>query len=293
MPQSLTFQSHAKLNLYLDILEQRTDGFHNIETIYQTVSLCDTLDSTLTQSGLTLDCDDEQTAASENNLVMRVARRLQDEYAPKSGAHFDLHKEIPVASGLAGGSGDAAATLLALDELWDLRLGRERLAEIGLEIGSDVPFCLAGGTMGAQLRGEHLLPLAPMPETWFLLIHPPIEVSTAAVYQHPHLPKRGAPDDGSWSDSFDVAVTAISAGDVAGSLHNSMESVVFSMHPELHEIKRRLLKAGCIGALMSGSGPTMYGVCNNREQAERASEAFRDLRRSVVHTVQDGVVRLD
>lgn len=291
MPDSLTYQSHAKINLYLDVLEQRPDGYHDIETVFQTVSLCDTLMVTA-QEELTLDCDDPAAGPDEQNLAYRAARLLQNEAGCTRGALLDLHKEIPVASGLAGGSGDAAAALTALNALWELNVPRERLLDLGARLGSDVPYCMIGGTMGGRGRGNELLPLAPMPETWFVLLHPEIEVSTARVYTHPGLKRSGRPA-GDWSTAFDVAVTAISAGDVVGALHNAMEPVVFDMHPELRQLKSRLEAAGCVGALMSGSGPTIYGVCSTKQDAEHVSRQFPDLRRSVAHSVDTGVLALD
>lgn len=291
MAESLTYQSHAKVNLYLDVLERRPDGYHDIETVYQTVSLCDTLTVTR-QPSVELDCDDDDAGPDEQNLAFRAATVLKQASGTAEGALLELHKEIPVASGLAGGSGDAAAALTALNECWNLGLSQDRLLELGSTLGSDVPYCLIGGTMGGRERGNTLLPLAPMPETWFVMLHPDIRVSTAAIYNHPRLKKSGRPE-GDWSVAFDVAVTAISTGDVVGALHNAMESVVFEMHPELAELKSRLQDAGCIGALMSGSGPTIYGVCSSKQEAEHASQQFPDIRRSVAHSVNCGVVRLD
>lgn len=291
MAVSLTYQSHAKLNLYLDVLERRPDGFHNIETVFQTVSLCDTLTVTM-QDTLELDCDDPQAGPADANLVYRAARLLQEETRCAHGALMELHKEIPVASGLAGGSGDAAAALIALNDLWELGLTRERLAELGLRLGSDVPYCLTGGTMGARERGNTLLPLAQIPETWFVMLHPEIQVSTASVYNHPNLKKSRQPP-GEWSTAFDIAVTAFSSGDVAGVLHNGMESVVFEMHPLLAELKLRLIDAGALGALMSGSGPTIYGVCANQREAEHVSNQFPDFRRSLTFSVDAGVLQLE
>ncbi len=291
MPDSLTVQSHAKLNLYLDVLERRVDGYHDIETVFQTVSLCDTLTVSVADR-VELDCDDADAGPTEQNLAYRAASLLKEESGCELGALLELHKEIPVAAGLAGGSGDAAAALVALNELWGLGLSSERLLELGLRLGSDVPYCLSGGTRGARGRGNELLPLAPMPETWFVMLHPAIAVSTSSVYGHPNLRKSGTPE-GDWSVAFDVAVTAISSGDVVGALHNSMESVVFAMYPELDELKARLLDAGCIGAQMSGSGPTIYGVCPNQQDAEHVSRQFPDLRRSVAFSVDAGIIRLD
>lgn len=288
MRDSLAYRSHAKINLYLDIFDRRSDGFHNIETIFQTVSLCDTL--TVSESdALSLDCDDPEAGLGDDNLVHRAARLLQEETGCTRGALLALHKEIPVAAGLAGGSGDAAATLIALNEWWGLRLNREKLIDLGFELGSDVPYCLVGGTMAGRGRGELLSALAPLPETWFVLLHPNIRVSTAEVYNHPRL-KKNEPPAGEWSTAFERAASALSAG-VAGALYNGMEPVVFEMHPELGELKARLTQAGCAGALMSGSGPTLYGACAAEREAERIARKFPDVRHSVARSVGQGVVR--
>lgn len=291
MADSLTYQSHAKINLYLDVLERRPDGYHDIETVFQTVSLCDTLTVTA-HDRLELDCDDPAAGPDEQNLVFCAAKLLQKETGCTRGALLELHKEIPVAAGLAGGSGDAAAALVALNALWDLQLPDEQLVSLALRLGSDVPYCLFGGTMGGRERGNTLLPLAPMPETWFVMLHPDIQVSTAGIYNHPRLRKSGA-SNGEWSTAFDVAVTAISTGDVVGALYNSMESVVFEMHPDLLVLKNRLEQSGCVGALMSGSGPTIFGVCPSKQDAEHASRQFPDMRRSIAYSVSTGVVALE
>ena len=186
-PLAVCYRSYAKLNLYLDVLERRPDGYHDIETILQTVSLADTLEVSTAVEDITLICSDSAAGPAKENLAYRAAMLLRDRCGIRRGAHMVLDKRIPVAAGLAGGSGNAAAALAALNELWELRLSQTELAALGLELGSDVPYCLIGGTVAARGRGEILRPLEPLAPAWFLLLHPELRIGAGEVYSHPRL----------------------------------------------------------------------------------------------------------
>ena len=285
MTNMLTFRSHAKINLYLDVLDRRPDGFHNIETIFQTVSLADELTVAEAPSGVVLTCSRPDLDCGPGNLVCRAAALLLARTGCVRGARIHLEKHIPVAAGLADGSGNAAATLDALNRLWKLGLTPAQLQAFGLELGSDVPYCLVGGTQGATGRGEQLVPLPPVPQTWCVLAHPPIQVSTAAVYHSPRLFRNTETPSAGRTRTFQCALDALSAGDWAQAVFNRMETPVFEQHPDLETLKCRLLEAGCVAAAMSGSGPTVFGICSSREQAERAAEALAPYATSVVKTV--------
>ena len=292
MPNTVTLRSYAKINLYLDVLERRRDGFHNIETVFQTVSLADELTFTETESGVSLECSRPDLDAGPGNLVCRAAALLQAKTGCTRGADIRLEKNIPIAAGLAGGSGNAAAALEGLNTLWDLGLSHAELRACALQLGSDVPYCLVGGTRGATGRGEQLFSLPDLPETWCVLVHPPVEVSTAAVYNSPRLPRNAERPFAGRTPMFQNALRALHEGDFERAVFNRMEAPVFEQYPDLEVIKRRLLGAGCAAAAMSGSGPTMFGICASRRAAETAAESLAPYATSIVKTVDAGLCRV-
>jgi 4-diphosphocytidyl-2-C-methyl-D-erythritol kinase len=292
MPADLVYRSYGKVNLYLDVRNRRPDGFHHIETIFQTVSLFDEIQVSEAARGIELTCSVPALETGEDNLIVRAARRLQEACGVNHGARIHLDKRIPIAGGMAGGSGNAAAALIALDTMWNLRLPEEKIREIAAHLGSDVPYCTLGGTAGATHRGEVLFPLPPLPETWLVLLHPKLEVSAARVYGHPLLPRKPAPPEGGRSTEFDAALNRLEVGDIAGVVYNAMEVPVFHDYPELALGLDRLIEVGCSAAAMSGSGPTLFGLCASRGQAEAIAAAIDGITASVVHTVPRGVERI-
>jgi 4-diphosphocytidyl-2-C-methyl-D-erythritol kinase len=284
-PRSLRTRSFAKINLYLDVLNRRDDGFHNIETVFQTVSLADELTFTETASGTELGCSRPDLDTGADNLVCRAATVLREKTGCARGAAIHLEKNIPIAAGLAGGSGNAAATLAALNVLWDLGLSGTELSALALQLGSDVPYCLIGGTQGATGRGEQLFALPALPETWCVLVHAPVQVSTAAVYNSPHLVRNAAPRSGGRTRTFEQALAALEARDWENAVFNRMETPVFAQYSALETIKRRLLNAGCLAAAMSGSGPTVFGICESESKANETAETLKPYATSVVKTV--------
>ena len=292
MTTDLIYRSYGKINLYLDVLNRRADGFHNIETIFQTVNLFDEIHLSEERLHIHLTCSAPDLDTGEGNLIVRAANRLREDCGVKEGARIHLDKHIPIAAGMAGGSGNAAATLIGLNTLWGLRLPMERIRELALTLGSDVPYCTMGGTAGATSRGEELFALSPVPETWFVLLHPSLAVSAARVYNHAMLPRKDAPAAGESSPDFEAALQQLEAGDLAGLIYNAMEIPVFNDFPHLAEGRDRLIKAGCAAAAMSGSGPTLFGLCASKRQAEQISTTFDDYTTSVVCTVPLGVERV-
>lgn len=292
MTADLRYVSYGKLNLYLEVIGRRPDGYHDIETIFQTVSLSDELRVREHPSGLLLTCSHPDLETGSGNLVIQAARLLQQRTGCRQGARMHLEKRIPVAAGMAGGSGNAAAALTALNHLWGLGLGLAELQSLGLELGSDVPYCLVGGTAAATQRGEALSPLPEADAVWFVLVHPPIEVSAARVYQSgrlEHSPEQ--PVDGQ-TPAFRAAIGALAAGNWPDVVFNRMESAVFYDHSHLAEMRDRLLDAGCLAAAMSGSGPTLFGVCATKQEARRVAGRFEDAPTSVVQPVSPGVEAL-
>jgi len=289
MPSTIRYRSYAKINLYLDILRQRRDGYHNIETLFLTVSLADTLAFTEQSSRITLVTSVSELESGESNLVYRAAALLKKRTGCPQGVHITLEKRIPIAAGLAGGSGNAAATLVALNRLWDLRLTTPALQALALELGSDVPFCTVGGLAAATGRGEQLQALLPLRPTWFLLLHPPVAVSASRVYNNPALEhSRERPFAGK-TRAFRKAIRALEQDALEAVVFNRMEIPVFADHPQLAAAKQELLDKGCLAAAMSGSGSTLFGVCTSQKMAEKIAASFNGYETSVVRNVPMGV----
>ncbi len=280
----MQIQAYGKINLYLDVLDRRPDGFTNIETVFQTVSLYDTLSFEMRDHGLTMTCSDPSLEGGTSNLVLRSAALLQERTGCDRGIHVHLDKRIPVAGGMAGGSVDAAATLRALNTLWKLGLDEATLADYALELGSDVPYCLTGGTAAARGRGEILEGLAPLQASWFVLVQPTLGISAGAVYNHPALTRNSESRVDGRTPSFERALAKLHDGRVADLMFNRMESAIFVMHPELAELKARMLDAGCAAAVVSGSGPTLVGLCRDSADASAIATRLDDLNVQPVHS---------
>ena len=292
MPTAIAYRSFAKINLYLDVLGRRRDSYHNIETIFQTVGLADELTFTEEVSGVALVCDAPELDTTASNLVYRAAMLLKERTGCPMGTRIRLEKRIPIAAGLAGGSGNAAATLVALNTLWDLRLTPAEIHEVALELGSDVPYCGVGGTVAATRRGEEMTRLPAMPDTWFLLLHPRLAVSASRVYNSPKLEFSTERPFAGRTPRFRKAIQALRRGDLSQVVFNRMEGPVLAGHPQLAAGKQRLLDAGCVAAAMSGSGPTLFGVCKGKNEATRMAERFPEYRTSVVRCVPAGLERI-
>ena len=267
------WRSYAKINLYLDVLRKRRDGYHNIETIFQTVGLYDEL-SFMNDRHVSMTCSGADLDTGASNLVFRAATLLKEATGYSGGARIHLEKRIPIAAGLAGGSGNAAATLTALNKLWELRLPMARLMRYARVLGADVPYCMRGGTVAAWLRGEAMRPLPPLSGLWIVLAYPPIAVSAGHVYGHPMLEHSRARPFAGHSASLRRAIAAAERRDFSAAVFNRMERPVFHEFPSLAGIKETLLSSGCQAAAMSGSGPTLFGICPSRRQAEHIAEAL-------------------
>lgn len=256
--EQINLRAFAKINLFLDVLGKRVDGFHDISSILQSISLADEI--TLSPDRfLRLFCNDS-SLANNDNLALRAARVLREEYRAPGGAVIELTKKIPVGAGLGGGSADAAAVLIGLNRLWNLRLPQEELLRIGANLGADVPFCLMGGTALAQGKGEMLEPLQALPETAVLLYVPPYRVSTSWAYSEldrngTHLEPR--------SNQLDQVLKAVERGDwsrVADNLANSFSTVILGRYPDLKRHRKAMLEESALGVGLSGSGPTLFGI---------------------------------
>lgn len=254
----------AKINLTLDITGLLPDGYHELETVMQSIALCDRLVFTPLPGGIVLETDSDALPAGPENLVYRAAELLQRVTGCRQGVHIFLSKRIPVAAGLGGGSADAAATLVALNRLWGLGLHREELFPLAAQLGADVPFCLAGGTVFARGKGELLTPLEPLPPLGVVLVTPPRAVSTARIYgEYDRLLPSVHPD----TRTMLAAIARRDIPSVAASLGNILEPVTASLVAEVGHIKEALKRAGAMGAVMSGSGPTVFGLCRDEGEA--------------------------
>lgn len=276
MLNKVTMKAPAKINLTLDVVGERPNGYHELRMIMQTIDLCDEL--TITHTGspqieLTMDKELPEPIPPEKNLVYKAAKLLQKQYQLPYGFQIHLSKNIPAAAGLAGGSTDCAATLLGINHLCGLSLTKDELCELGVTLGADVPFCIKQGTMLSEGIGEILTPLPAIPPLWALLIKPDFSISTADVYQNLQWKRLGYHPDTT------KAVDAISRQDVislAQNLSNVLEVVTFPEHPELAELKDFFLQNGAIGSLMSGSGPTTYGLYQDEILAHIAFKTAKE-----------------
>ncbi|KJS12164.1 MAG: 4-diphosphocytidyl-2C-methyl-D-erythritol kinase [Peptococcaceae bacterium BRH_c8a] len=260
-------KAHAKINLLLDVLGTRADGYHELKTVMQTLSLCD--DVILEPApAISLAVAGANLTAGPENLAYRAADLLRKRTGYRGGAAVRLIKRIPLAAGLAGGSADAAAVLCGLNKMWHLGLGIDELSFLGAELGSDVSFCLWGGTALCQGRGEVVTPLPALPSAGVLLVKPHFGVSTADVYQrYDTLASPNHPD-------IQEMLTVVKNADMSGvvkKLGNSLEQVTLALHPELQLLKDEIATTGATGVLMSGSGPTVFGIYADPPSAVRAA----------------------
>lgn len=261
----LTLKAYAKINLALDVLFKRSDGYHEVAMIMQSVSLADTITLTSQPGDITLKVNIPGLPADASNLAYRAAALLKEYAQPEQGVHIGLVKHIPLAAGLAGGSADAAAVLKGLNTLWGLNFNLDELSRLAAKLGSDVPFCLYNGTKLATGRGELLAPLPALPACYVVLAKPAIAVPTAWVYQ------QFKPDKAGRRPDIEVMSKFLAEGNLSGvaaNMANVLESVTIPAYPEISQIKEHMLNYGAMAALMSGSGPTVFGLVSCREQAE-------------------------
>lgn len=264
----------AKVNLSLDVLGVREDGYHLVEMVMQAIDLCDYITLQGTETGdIQVHCCHPHVPGGRENLVWKAAYLLRKEYGtPEMGARITITKNIPVAAGLAGGSTDAATTLKGLNLLWNLSLSPPTLARLGARLGADIPFCLMGGTALAQGIGEELTPLPPPPKLWVVLFKPSVGVSTADVYNkyNSSLVQR--------RPHTQALVAALAAADyrkMAASMANVLESVTFTHLPLLRSLREKAMELGGLAALMSGSGPTMVVLTEDYPRAEAIANNLR------------------
>jgi len=277
-------KAYAKINLALDVTGRRPDGYHLVRMVMQSIGLFDELTLRKAGSGITVTADTDKLPLNQDNLIYRAAELMIEKYGIRSGVQIHLRKKIPIAAGLAGGSTDAAAVMKGIARLFDLDAPPAQLMEYGLSIGADVPYCLMGGTALAEGIGEKLTALPPLPECLILVAKPDIMVSTKYVYEQlDRITECGHAAAGQVPVAHpDIGrmLAAISAGDLPGILPcmgNVLEAVTVPAHPVIDRLKDRMLQLGASAGLMSGSGPSVYGIfpMERRQAAQEALEIFR------------------
>ena len=265
----------AKINLGLDVLRRREDGYHEVKMIMQTIGLHDDLEIRKTKTpGIQVKTNLYYLPTNENNLVYKAAKLLMDEFQIQDGVSIQLKKRIPVAAGMAGGSSDGAAVLWGINQMYGLGLPMQALMERGVRLGADVPYCIQRGTALAEGIGEKLSVLPPMPKCTILIAKPGISVSTKFVYENLHandLKPEQHPD----VDSMIEAMRQKDLGLLCSRMGNVLETVTIPAYPVINEIKRTMMDNGAIGSMMSGSGPTVFGIFDSPAAAKQAMKAVR------------------
>ena len=271
---TIQMKALAKVNLGLDVIRRREDGYHEVKMIMQTLQLYDRVTLEKRDAcGITLETNLPFLPVNDQNIAYRAAKMLMDEFQIESGLHIKIDKHIPVAAGMAGGSTDGAAVLYGVNKMFQLGLTKRQLMERGVRLGADVPYCIMRGTVLSEGIGEVLTPVAPMPECYILVAKPPISVSTKHVYQNLKLDQIDKHPD------IDGMIDALKAQDLKGitdRMENVLETVTIPEHPEIEEIKKQMMEAGALNAMMSGSGPTVFGIFDDKEQGMKAKEYVRE-----------------
>ncbi len=269
----ITLQAYAKINLSLDVVGRLENGYHLVRMIMQTIGICDELSFERTDGEIRITANDGDLPLGEDNLIYRAAVMIRDRFHT-GGVSVHLEKRIPVAAGMAGGSTDAACTLKAMNQLYDLRLSGEELRELGVKLGADVPYCIMGGTALSEGIGEVLTPIAPMPDCFLLVAKPEINVSTKYVYEQLDSHEIPVHPDG---DGMRRAIEDKNVRKMAKLLGNVLQTVTVERYPIVEELKQVMLEQGALGSLMSGSGPSTFGIFDDEEKAKAAKARILEL----------------
>lgn len=269
----ISLKALAKINLGLDVLGKREDGYHDVRMIMQSIHLYDRVEMKKTKSpAIRVETNLYYLPVNEDNLVYRAAKLMKDTFKIKEGVRIVLQKFIPVAAGLAGGSSDAAAVLVGMNRMFQLGLKQDRLMELGLQLGADVPFCIMRGTALAEGIGEKLTSLPPMPKCPVLIAKPGISVSTKFVYENLRFNEYTKHPD---IDLIAESIRKKRLKDVAANMGNILETVTVQKYPVIDEIKTLMKENGALNAMMSGSGPTVFGLFQGEKDVRRAYDALK------------------
>lgn len=268
----LQLKAYGKINLGLDVIRKRPDGYHDLDMIMQMVDVYDdVIIEKKAGEEIVVKADAAVLSNGKDNLAYMAAKMLFDEFGIKSGVEITIHKRIPIAGGMAGGSSDCATTLIGINEMFNLGLSKQQLMERGVKLGADVPYCVLGGTAIARGIGEVLTPLPTPPQCHVIIAKPPISVSTAYVYGHIR------PDEITKRPNIEQMTLAIKEQDLnklSDLLYNVMEEVTVSEYPVIEKLKSIMLENGALNSIMSGSGPTVFGLFDDREKAQAAMKAL-------------------
>ena len=260
-------KAYGKINLGLDVVGKLPNGYHEVRMVMQTVGIYDELTFEKMESGIEVTTDSAELPTGEDNLIYKAAKLMKEKYHIQEGIHIHLQKNIPIAAGMAGGSTDAAAAMKGISRLFGLDISLLELMEMGVDIGADVPYCVIGGTSLAEGIGEKLTPLELAPECYVLVAKPDINVSTKYEYEHFDLEKIERHPD------IDGMVEAIGIGSLQGILdrmENVLETVTIPAYPVIDDLKQRMKELGAVNSLMSGSGPTVFGIFLEKRAAQMA-----------------------
>jgi len=270
----IKINSYSKINLTLNILARREDGYHEIETIMQSINLTDKVIITEEKEGIEIKCNHPQVPVDNQSLAYRSAEKILKKFGIERGVKIEIDKKIPLASGMAGGSANSATILVGINKLFNLNLSNKDLRKIGEELGMDVPFCIQNGTALAYQRGEKITPLPPInPPLWIIVINPGFKISTQWAYNNLDL-KEGK----GGKNNTKAMIAVLKEGrprEIAKNLFNYFETLIIKKYPEIGSVKDRLINEGALGAIMSGSGPTVFGIAQNKEKALQIYEKLK------------------
>ncbi|MCR5634819.1 MAG: 4-(cytidine 5'-diphospho)-2-C-methyl-D-erythritol kinase [Lachnospiraceae bacterium] len=270
---SCTLKAYAKINIGLDVTGKTDNGYHLLKTVMQQVDLYDVITIERAEKGINFSCDSKDVPSDDTNLAVKAAKLMTETYGIKEGVNISLNKNIPVAAGMAGGSTDGAAVIIGINKVFDLDLTMQEMIDIGVKIGADIPFCIQGGCAIAEGIGEKLRELDNRTDMYTLIAKPPINVSTVHVYKTLKWQEVIHPD----MDRVIKGIMAGSMDDIVAGMGNVLESVTCSEYDIINELKKAMLDIGASGSLMSGSGPTVFGLFKSKEEAMSAEKRLKDL----------------
>lgn len=284
--KEIEIDSYSKINLTLNILAKRQDGYHDIETIMQSINLADKIYIKEEKEGIKIKCNHPMVPVDYQSLTYRSAKMILNRYRITKGVKIEIDKKIPLASGMAGGSANSASILVGINKLFTLNLSNKDLREIGEELGMDVPFCIQNGTALAYHKGEKVTPLPLInPPLWILIINPGFEIPTKWAYNN--LDFEQIKKEKNNTKAMLKALKERELQGIAKNLFNSFEGLIIKKYPEIEKIKDRIIREGALGTLMSGSGPTVFGIAPDKEQALKIYRKLKSEYKSIwaVHTV--------